>query len=118
MNDGNYTSIIIALITLVTLLITVLGGSVVWTVKWFAKNYGGDIKAHTLAATKSASASTKLATAVDKNTEASTAQIASNDQVLTFMKNLNGKLAKATIQTVKEQNVEHQHIEQTVVETK
>lgn len=42
----------------------------------------------------------KLSDSIDKNTK-------SNQEVLTFMKNLNGKLAKATIQTVNEQHVEH-----------
>lgn len=69
------------------------------------------MRAHTKAANTQAQANNKLSHAVDRNTE-------SNEEVLSFMKNLNGKLAKATIQTVKEQNVEHQHVEQTVVEGK
>lgn len=103
MNDGNYTSIIIALIALITLLVSGLGGAMIWTVKWFAKHYGADMKAHTKAAVSQSQSNKKLSTAVDKNTE-------SNEEVLTFMKNLNGKLAKATIQTVKEQQVEHQTV--------
>lgn len=46
----------------------------------------------------------KLSDSIDRNTK-------SNQEVLTFMKNLNGKLAKATIQTVQEQTVEHQTIQ-------
>lgn len=103
-DSGNLTSIIIALLGLLSLTITIFGGAVIFFGKWFAKNYGKDMKAHTEAALNSSVASKQLTKAVDRNTE-------SNDQVLTFMKNLNGKLAKATIQTVKEQKVEHQIIE-------
>ena len=53
----------------------------------------------------------RLTVAVVKNTEAS-------DEMITFMKSLNGKLAKATIQTVKEQNVEHAHIDKLEVTEK
>lgn len=108
-NNANLTSIIIALLGLATLLITLLGGSVVWTVRWFARHYGSDLKAHTTAANSQAKANNKLALAVDRNTQ-------SNAEVLTFMKNLNGKLAKATIQTVKEQQVEHQTIKSQDIE--
>lgn len=45
----------------------------------------------------------KLSKTTQKNTEVS-------NETLKFMKRLNGKLEKATIQTVKEQKVEHQHI--------
>jgi hypothetical protein len=103
-DDGNLSSIIIALIALVTLTITLFGGAIIYFAKWFSRNYGNDMRAHTKAAVQSSTASTKLSKAVDKNT-------ASNESVLTFMKALNGKLAKATIQTVQEQHVEHQVVE-------
>lgn len=106
MFDGNATSIIIALVAVVSL----MAGAIIWFGKWATNHYGDDIKEHTIAANKLADASDKLAksnikmaAAVDKNTE-------SNDQVLTFMKNLNGKLAAATIQTIKEQHIEHQEV--------
>lgn len=99
--DNNATTIIIALIAL----IGTLAAAIVWVLKWAVRNYGDDIKAHTNAANKLAKASDNLSKSVNKNTH-------SNQEVLTFMKNLNGKLAKATIQTVKEQNVEHQVIQE------
>lgn len=105
MNDGNLTSIIIALIGVLSTTIIIFGGAVIYFGKWFAKNYGNDMRAHTKAANTQASANQKLAIAVDRNTE-------SNGEVLAFMKNLNGKLAKATIQTVKEQSVEHQTVKE------
>lgn len=95
MDNGNLTSIIIALISLLTLTITIFGGAVIYFGKWFSKHYGQDMKAHTKAAIGSADASKKLSKAVDKNTQ-------SNEEVLTFMKSLNGKLAKATGDTIKE----------------
>lgn len=48
-----------------------------------------------------AKAHLKVAQATDKNTRVS-------QETLLFLKALNGKVAKATIQTVKEQRVEHQ----------
>lgn len=91
--DGNATSIIIALIAILGTTIA----SVIWTVKYFAKTLSIDLQEHTKAAIKQADAS-------DEQTKAS-------KEVLIFMKALNGKLAKATIQTVQEQKVEHQHVE-------
>ena len=105
MDTGNLTSIIVALIALVSLVITLFGGAVIYFGKWFSKHYGQDMKAHTEAAITSADASKQLSKAVDKNTEAS-------GEVITFMKALNGKLAKATIQTVQEQTVEHQTVQE------
>ena len=115
MNDsGNLTSIILSLIAL----LVVQAGAIIWFAKWFAAHYGQDMKAHTKAAIQSTSASNKLARAVDKNTDASITQTKSNSEVLTFMKALNGKLAKATIQTVKEQHVEHQEVAESVINHK
>jgi len=99
MIDPNATTIIIGLLTLLGTTV----GAIIWVVRWAIGAYGKDIQAHTAAANRLAKASNKMSIAVEKNTS-------SNDEVLKFMKNLNGKLAKATIQTVKEQNVEHQTI--------
>ena len=101
-DSGNLTSIILALLALLTVVV----GALIWFAKWFAKHYGQDMKAHTGAAIASANASKNLSKAVKRNTEAS-------DQMITFMKALNGKLAKATIQTIKEQKVEHQVVKDT-----
>jgi len=95
MNDGNLTSIIIALIALEATTITLFGGAVIYFAKWFSRHYGKDMKAHTEAAIVSAQASKKLSKAVQLNTEAS-------EEMTTFMKNLNGKLTKATADTLKE----------------
>jgi len=110
MNDSsNLSTIIVALIALVSLVISLFGGAVIYFAKWFSRNYGRDMVAHTKAATKQANASSKaaeasivLTSAVVNNTQASDLQVKSNSEVLTFMKALNGKLAKATIQTAKE----------------
>jgi hypothetical protein len=67
---------------------------------WVVKKVLGDVAP---ALTKHAETAEGLGIAVEKNTQ-------SNEELLTFMKNLNGKLAKATIQSVQEQNVEHQTI--------
>jgi hypothetical protein len=71
----------------------------IWLAKFVAKTLGEDLKEHTKAAINA--------------TRASKEQIKASKEVLVFMKNLNGKLAKATIQTVKEQNVEHQTVQHT-----
>lgn len=94
--------------------IGVLGTTLVgfiWLVKWVARTLGKDLQEHTKAAYRQADASKEQAKAardlkesVDKGLEVST-------ELHTFMKNLNGKLAKATIQTVKEQKVEKQIVE-------
>jgi len=69
----------------------------IWLAKFVAKTLGEDLKEHTKAAIEA--------------TEASKQQVKASKEVLTFMKNLNGKLAKATIQTIQEQNVEHQTVQ-------
>lgn len=60
-------------------------GGVIWVVKYLAKTLSEDLKEHTKAALIGAQASRE--------------QKAASTEVLIFMKNLNGKLAKATIQT-------------------
>lgn len=67
---------------------------------WVVKKVLGDVAP---ALNKHADTALQLSDAVEKNTK-------SNDEMLAFMKNLNGKLSKATIQTVQEQNVEHQTV--------
>lgn len=69
----------------------------IWLAKFVAKTLGEDLKEHTKAAIHA--------------TQASKEQTKASKEVLTFMKNLNGKLAKATIQTVTEQTVEHQTVQ-------
>lgn len=69
---------------------------VIWLAKYLAKTLSHDLREHTKAAVG-------LTIAAQEQKEAST-------EVLKFMKNLNGKLAKATIQTVQEQTVEHQTV--------
>ena len=93
-NSGNLTSIIIALLGLLTL----VTATVIYVARWAIDTYSKDIKAHTNATNKMSNSSDNLTKAIKKNTE-------SNDEVLSFMKNLNGKLAKATIQTIQEQKV-------------
>lgn len=53
----------------------------------------------------------KLTLSIEKNTQATVTNTKANKEVLKFMKNLNGKLAKAANQTIKEQKIEHQHVE-------
>jgi len=76
----------------------------IWLAKFVAKTLGDDLKEHTKAAVKATQAS-------EEQAKASRQQIKASKEVLAFMKNLNGKLAKATIQTIQEQNVEHQTVQ-------
>lgn len=76
---------------------------VIWVVKYLAKTLSKDLTEHTKAAIESKNASLDQARASRESANAS-------KEMLTFMKSLNGKLAKATIQTVQEQNVEHQTV--------
>lgn len=71
-------------------------GAIIWLAKYFATTLGKDMQEHTKAAVEA--------------TLASKEQVKASKEVLTFMKALNGKLAKATIQTVQEQNIEHQTV--------
>lgn len=67
---------------------------------WVVKKVLGDVAP---ALNKHAQTAMHLSNAVAKNTE-------SNDQLLKFMKKLNGKLENAVIQKVAEQRVEHQTV--------
>ena len=78
---------------------TVVG--LIWLAKFVANTLGKDLKEHTQAALHQTESNKELAKASRQQTKAS-------GEVLSFMKNLNGKLAKATIQTISEQNVENQ----------
>lgn len=78
-------------------LLAVSIGAIVWAMKWFATSFSKDIKEHTKAAQKQVVSNDKLVSATLANTEAS-------EQMIAFMKNLNGKLAKATNDTIKEAN--------------
>lgn len=91
------------------LALTTVGG-LVWVMKYFAKTLSVDLKEHTKAAVEQTVAA-KEATQASKN------QLQGSKEVLAFMKNLNGKLAKATIQTISEQHIEHQHVEHEEVKT-
>ena len=76
----------------------------IWLAKFVANTLGKDLKEHTQAAIHQTASNKELA-------KASKEQIKASGEVLEFMKNLNGKLAKATIQTVEEQRVQHQTVE-------
>lgn len=65
---------------------------------WVVKKVLGDVAP---ALNNHAKTATDLSNAVNKNTE-------SNNELLKFMKRLNGKLENAVIQKVSEQNVENQ----------
>lgn len=67
---------------------------------WVVKKVLGDVAP---ALSKHAETASELSAAVAKNTE-------SNDELLKFMKRLNGKLEHAVIQKVGEQTVEHQTV--------
>lgn len=69
--------------------------AIIWIAKYFAKELSSDLKAHTKAAEQQVEASRIQATA-------STEAAAASKEVLEFMRNLNGKLAKVTNQTIKE----------------
>lgn len=66
----------------ISLALTTVGG-LIWVVKYFAETLSKDLKEHTAAAIK---------------------QAKSSDEVLRFMKNLNGKLEGAFVAKVKEKS--------------
>ena len=70
---------------------------------WVVKKVLGDVAP---ALNKHASTANTLADAVKKNT-------LSNNELLKFMRKLNGKLEHAVIQKVSEQTVEHQTVQHT-----
>lgn len=74
-------------------------GALVWVVKYFAKTLSVDLREHTKAAVA--------------QTAASIGQKKSNDEVLVYLKALNGKVAKITAQTIEEQHVINQTVDNT-----
>lgn len=74
---------------------------------WVVKKVLGDVAP---ALTKHAETAEKLASMVEANTTETNKSAKSSDELLKFMKKLNGKLEHATIQKVAEQRVEHQHV--------
>lgn len=70
---------------------------------WVVKKVLGDVAP---ALTKHAKTANTLADAVKKNTQ-------SNNELLKFMRRLNGKLEHAVIQKVSEQTVQHQTVQHT-----
>lgn len=80
----------------ITLAATAVAG-VIWLTKYLARTLSTDIREHTIAATE-------LTNAAQEQTKAS-------NEVLVFMRKLNGKLEGAVIQKVSEQTVEHQTIQ-------
>lgn len=82
---------------------TAIGG-VIWVVRYLANTLSIDLREHTKAATE-------LKHAAREQTKAS-------NEVLTFMKKLNGKLEGAVIQKVAEQNVTEQTVEHQTVKIK
>lgn len=85
MNDPNSVSI-----AAIALAATAIGG-VIWVVKYLAQTLSNDLQEHTKAATE-------LKNAAQEQTKAS-------NEVLVFMKRLNGKLEGAVIQKVAEQTI-------------
>lgn len=81
---GTDTTVAIAAIGLATT--TVVG--LIWVLKFAATTLSKDIRAHTAAAVE--------------QTKAAKAQKRASDEVLTFMKKLNGKLPKVTIEAIRE----------------
>ena len=71
-----------------------MGGAVIWIAKYFAKELTKDLKEHTKAAQQQVQASKDQA-------KVSKEALAASREVLIFMKNLNGKLATATIRTAR-----------------
>jgi hypothetical protein len=79
-------------------------GGLIWLAKFVARTLGADLREHTKAALKQVEASRE-------SSKDSKASIQASQEVLTFMKSLNGKLGKITHQTIQEQNVTHQTVE-------
>lgn len=87
----------------------ILGGAVVtigWVAKFALTKFGGDLQEHTKAALKQSATNGDVARAMRDNTDIS-------HELLNYMKNLNGKLGKITRQTVNEQTVAHQTVQDT-----
>lgn len=93
-----------------TVAIAALGvlGTCVGLMAWVVKKVLGDVAP---ALNKHADTATNLSDAVKKNTE-------SNEELLVFMRRLNGRLENAVIQKVQDQQVAHQTVESLTVSVK
>lgn len=91
----------VSLAALAIVATTVAG--IIWLAKYFAKTLSKDLREHTKAAIAQADSNGKLAQSNDKLTIAV-------DGMQSLLDSLNGKVAKAVVQTIQEQNVEHQVI--------
>ncbi len=85
--------------------------ALIWVVKYVTKELAEDLKEHTKASVAAAQASKELKQTVAKVGKQAELSAANSQEQLKFMKKLNGKLEKAIVQKVTQQNVEHQHIE-------
>ena len=86
MASSGYSDIILATLALLGTTIA----AIIWMVKYLAGELSKDLREHTKAATQLA--------------EAAKEQKKASNEVLLFMKNLNGKLESATIQKVAEKS--------------
>jgi len=82
-------------------------GTTVGLMAWVVKKVLGDVAP---ALTKHAETAEQLSKMVIENTAQTVKSRESGDELLTFMKRLNGKLEGALIQKVIEQTVEHQTV--------
>lgn len=98
MDGAGTTEVLIASLALVG---TSIGG-LLWAMKYFARTLGKDLVAHTKAAQAQTRTNKEVAKMMDTNTKAMDANTKANEEVLLFMRNLNGRLAKATVETIKE----------------
>ena len=105
---NNFGDSEVALAALGVLATAVAG--IVWLARYFARELSKDLKEHTKAAIGQQQSNKEVARASKEQAEASR-------EVLAFMKNLNGKLANATIQTIKEQHIDTQVVQPTQVVT-
>ncbi len=80
---------------------TSMGAGVIWVVKYLAKELSRDLQEHTKAAIGQQETNKGVGRFIKENTD--------------FMKNLNGKLTGATIQTIKEQHIGTQVLSETQV---
>jgi len=92
-----------------TVAIAALGvlATTVGLMAWVVKKVLGDVAP---ALAKHADTADHLSKMVIGNTESTNKQILASDELLIFMRRLNGKLENAVIQKVAEQTVEHQTV--------
>lgn len=92
-------------------------GALIWALKYLGNTLAKDLQEHTQAAIEQKNAAieqTETLRSLKKTVKIVGRQAEltgkNSQEQLVFMKALNGKLAKATIQTVQEQTVEHQTV--------